>query len=489
MNDEKDFAPSDRRRRTLAVPVGLGVLVLLSATAFGISTQIKSPAQTAASAKPPALSAITAAVTMQVLSRDVVFRGNVLAASSLTVAAPSLPTGSSPVVTALNAKPGDTVHAGEVVAAVAGRPIIVLQGKIAAYRQMVVGDSGIDVSQLQEGLHELGYSTGGDVPGTYGVGTAIAVSALYASKGYQPIDASPDAGNNVSPSLSAALSSGKIAQQSSLSETTTTTTIPVLATTTSTTSSSVSPTTTVTTTSISPAPSTVSPNTTTTTTTTMPAEAASVPLGEIVFVSALPALVQSSAAVLGQELSSSSSAGSGGSSADSTGSALPIFSLGTSGVQVNGQVDVSDAQALRSGMPATLNDDANGGNWSGTVATVTVAQASQSTPGNSTTDTGAGPPQATVVVVPAAQASVPLTEIGENIRVTVTTANSNGAVLAVPIAAVFARSDGRSYVTVVNGKMKRSVPVITGLDARGEIEVTPVDQSLTVGDEVLVGSG
>ena len=67
---------------------------------------------------------------------------------------------------------------------VAGRPFVVLQGAVPAYRDMALGESGSDITQLQAGLDGLGFPVGGDTSGVYGPGTAAAVAAFYQSLGY-----------------------------------------------------------------------------------------------------------------------------------------------------------------------------------------------------------------------------------------------------------------------------------------------------------------
>lgn len=80
--------------------------------------------------------------------------------------------------------------------------------------------------------------------------------------------------------------------------------------------------------------------------------------------------------------------------------------------------------------------------------------------------------------------------IDQNLRVTVPFQSTDGAVLAVPVAALSAGADGSSRVQVerADGAVD-TVVVETGLLARslGLVEIRPVDGELTAGDRVIVG--
>lgn len=74
-----------RRKRLLG---GLaGGSVLLAATALWTSAYVKSPAQAAADARPPAADVLTAPVERRVLSDTVVTRGTVSASQTVDIAA------------------------------------------------------------------------------------------------------------------------------------------------------------------------------------------------------------------------------------------------------------------------------------------------------------------------------------------------------------------------------------------------------------------
>jgi peptidoglycan hydrolase-like protein with peptidoglycan-binding domain len=88
------------------------------------------------------------------------------------------------IVTHVFCRKGSLASQGSVLLEVAGQPYFVLQGTVPAYRDLAPGETGEDVAQLQEDLISLGFGTGSDILGSYGPGTAAAVSAYYQAHGY-----------------------------------------------------------------------------------------------------------------------------------------------------------------------------------------------------------------------------------------------------------------------------------------------------------------
>lgn len=85
---------------------------------------------------------------------------------------------------------------------------------------------------------------------------------------------------------------------------------------------------------------------------------------------------------------------------------------------------------------------------------------------------------------------LPEDAINQNLRVTVPFQSTEGAVLAVPVAALSAGADGSSRVQVERADGSVDVVVVrTGLLARalGLVEISPIDGELEVGDRVVVG--
>ncbi|MEU5372833.1 peptidoglycan-binding protein [Streptomyces sp. NPDC005951] len=149
---------------------------------------IKSPAQVAAETAAPAPDVLTAPVVRKVLAQSVVTRGKVSASQRTEIAMAETPKDvGRAVVTKIEARTGQTPKFGQVLVEVSGRPIFMLQGDLPAYRDLMRGLSGPDVSQLQRALAGVGYSSNGDAPGVFGPGTEQAVIRFYRAIGYSPV--------------------------------------------------------------------------------------------------------------------------------------------------------------------------------------------------------------------------------------------------------------------------------------------------------------
>lgn len=167
------------------------VIVALIAAIGGllISTTIKSPADVAAQSQPPGLTQLTATVHRQVISTTVLAQGKV--GKPAEVSGPAAAggggggaSGAQPIVTRIFLHPGAEVGPGSVILEVAGRPVFAFPGTIPAYRNLIPGETGADVAELQTALEEIGLGVGADTSGVYGHGTASAVAAFYQGIGY-----------------------------------------------------------------------------------------------------------------------------------------------------------------------------------------------------------------------------------------------------------------------------------------------------------------
>lgn len=167
----------------------LALTVVVAVVAFLVGRGVSTPAQQAARARPPAASLLTAPVELTQARTTVVLRGTLSDGGAISVGVPGDLSGDLSVVTAVGTAPGARVADGSFIAAVAGRPVFVLQGRIPAYSGMSVGSTGIEVTELQAALGAAGFSVGSDTAGTYGAGTATAVADLYQRAGYAPVTA------------------------------------------------------------------------------------------------------------------------------------------------------------------------------------------------------------------------------------------------------------------------------------------------------------
>ncbi len=157
------------------------------------------------------------------------------------------------------------------------------------------------------------------------------------------------------------------------------------------------------------------------------------------------------------------------------GSAMSVTG---SGVAIRSSVSAADRPLLTEGVEALMEDAGLGVSLPVTVAFVADS------PGGP----NAGDGRYAVRLEPVGD--VPEDAINQNLRVTVPFQSTNGAVLAVPIAALSAGADGNSRVQVERSEgVVETVSVKTGLLARsvGLVEISPIDGDLAAGDRVVVG--
>lgn len=171
------------RRAILAIVAA--VSVLSAGIGWVAGQRIKSPAEIAADQQPPDPSLITVPVERRVLSQNVVVRGTVRSSDAVELAVSS--TEGSTIITRLVKASGDEVVEGDVIVEVAGRPVIVLQGELPVFRNLIPTLEGPDVKQLEEALVRLGHQPG-DVDGVYDSATADAVADLYLDLGYRSVE-------------------------------------------------------------------------------------------------------------------------------------------------------------------------------------------------------------------------------------------------------------------------------------------------------------
>ena len=83
---------------------------------------------------------------------------------------------------------GSKVKAGDVVAEVNYRPILLIEAERPFFREIRPGTSGGDVENLQQGLRRMGQKIPEREVGTFGSATQRALRAVYLAKGYDPPD-------------------------------------------------------------------------------------------------------------------------------------------------------------------------------------------------------------------------------------------------------------------------------------------------------------
>ena len=189
-------APGARRQRAFLVVAVVAAVVAIAGLVVSLS--VKSPAQLQAEQAPPSPSVLTAQVTSQQLTESVTVRGTVESPASTGVRALSGAQGGQRVVTGTPVKAGDTVSSGQVLLELSGRPLIVFSGATPAYRDLVAGTKGADVTQVQNALVQTGDLASNRLTGTFDWWTQVAVAKLYKRLGYATVGS----GSNVSVPLS-----------------------------------------------------------------------------------------------------------------------------------------------------------------------------------------------------------------------------------------------------------------------------------------------
>ena len=170
------------RRQVVAGVAGLAGAAM--AVGFAAASQIVSPTEAAARARPPAEAPVTVPVERKALESQVITRGDTAFDGAVEVRietggleTPAVVTGRVPAV-------GANVGEGAVLLEVAGRPVIALAGGLPTYRTLRPGSTGPDVTQLEEALSRLGLHPGA-VDGRYDSATGAAVAALFKRAGYE----------------------------------------------------------------------------------------------------------------------------------------------------------------------------------------------------------------------------------------------------------------------------------------------------------------
>ncbi|MGH9136114.1 MAG: hypothetical protein ACRD0G_03585 [Acidimicrobiales bacterium] len=498
--------------RQFVAVVALLLIAGVAAVGWIAGTRVRSPESAAAKAAPPDPSPITAPVERRVLSSRVVTRGDVVPGQSATVTGPA--SEDDLVVTAVFADVGDELLEGDRVVEVSGRPVVVLEGAVPAFRAMRPGMRGTDIEQLQAALGRLGCDTADD-DGVYAEATKQCVTRLYDALGYDLVPTSDTEAADLTDARGAVTDAEEALHEAeaALAEASEGPTVSELvsarndvdaavmelnaelANRESTPADRASKLAQLELADAQLAELTEAPDVETETAAVEQAQAAldratealqelearsgpTVPLGEAVFVDALPATVSTLNAEIGRAVGDSS--GDGGFFGNQSDSgALAV--LATAGLQVETLVPPSDADLVQVGMDVELLDEVSGDTMAATLTSLGEQVESGS---------GDGGSRGFKAVV---ETDEPLPRVwtGRNVRVTFTAAATDSEVLVVPAAALSSGADGEARVQVLaDDGTVTNVIVEPGLSAEGFVEIVPVeDGSLHEGDLVIVGSG
>ena len=179
------------KTRILILFCALAVVAAAAIVGWVVGTRIESPAEAAARTAPPPPSPILVPVEERTLSTNVVTRGTARFGLPQSIAiAPSGLKANPGLITTLPL-PNTQLKEGDVMLTASGRPLLILQGETPAYRDLVPGNSGHDVRQLEQGIKRLGFDPG-PVDGTYDERTSAAVARWYESLGLEPFGPTPE---------------------------------------------------------------------------------------------------------------------------------------------------------------------------------------------------------------------------------------------------------------------------------------------------------
>lgn len=187
-------------------------------------------------------------------------------------------------------------------------------------------------------------------------------------------------------------------------------------------------------------------------------------MSEVVFLGALPVRVDTVSAAVGKAPADKMLTVSAGS---------PV---------VVAEVSAQEKSLLKEGQPVDILSEDSGLKVPGVVQA--VVDAPPTTKGDQQ-----GPAVGYLLrVMPSSP--LPAELAGKEVRISITASSTDGAVLAVPSAAISAGADGQTSVTVLgaDGHLRR-VQVRPGASGGGFVAVTPgAGAVLTPGDKVVVGS-
>ncbi|MBB4937580.1 peptidoglycan hydrolase-like protein with peptidoglycan-binding domain [Streptosporangium album] len=168
------------RQRVLSGIVA-GVVVIAGA-GWAVGTRLRSPADEAASRRPPRPSLVTSPVVRKKLTSTVAVSGTLAYGSPLPVTLAGVVGGTAENQRVTRAPRPGKITEGSVLMEVNGRPVFALRGKVPMHRTMAAGTAGADVKQLQTALRRLGF--GAPVTGVFDSATTVAVQRWYAKRGY-----------------------------------------------------------------------------------------------------------------------------------------------------------------------------------------------------------------------------------------------------------------------------------------------------------------
>jgi peptidoglycan hydrolase-like protein with peptidoglycan-binding domain len=471
------------RKRISTIFLVLALMVLTAGASWIAGSNIKSPAEVAARTAPPQPAPILVPVEERVLTSDIVTRGTARFALPLLISiVPSPLKPNAGVITRLPLR-NSQLDEGNVLLTASGRPVLVLQGEVPAYRDLVHGIAGDDVRQLESGLERLGFDPG-PVDGTYDEQTSAAVAAWYASAGFQPFGATPEQIANMralEQELATAINDKLAADEAAAAAPLAVTAAHAKADY-----------------AVALERATANADPAVTQAAVLSAQLAGeveiqaaidaqkaaereaqrlndlavrlaadleiarrqadvkVPVDEIVFVPDVPVRVEDTQVALGDAMNG------------------PVMTVTNNQVLIDSSLRLEEAPLVKPGMAVAIDEPDLGIQATGVVGRVA------DTPGTFGVD-------GFHIYFEILVDETPTSLVGISLRLTIPTQSTDGAVIAVPVSALSLAADGTSRVQVDDNGSLKFVVVEPGLSADGLVEVIPVDGALAPGQLVVVG--
>ena len=173
-------------RRSVLLGGVIAAVVVAAGLGWFFGSQIQSPAEAAAEAEAPEPSNITVQVVSEVLSADVITRGDIVYDEPLSVAlSGSFAETPEKLVVTQAVEVDAELAEGDLAVEVVGRPVFLLVGEIPMYRDLRPGASGDDVRQVEDALARMGF-LGVAPDNVWDQDTGAAVAAWYQDAGYRP---------------------------------------------------------------------------------------------------------------------------------------------------------------------------------------------------------------------------------------------------------------------------------------------------------------
>ncbi len=190
MQDSEVTPPGSAMRRVprwWLIPAVL--VVVLAGLGAAYWTGASSVAGTEPSAATPTVIPVSATVERRAVIKQVVLSGKVVAGTQFAIKASPSEDVDRLVLTATPKAIGSVVTPGQLVAAVSGRPLLLLPSSVPLYRDIELGDSGPDVTALHTALASFGYTVSST--DTFDMSTRYALIDWYKAAGYTAPTAAP----------------------------------------------------------------------------------------------------------------------------------------------------------------------------------------------------------------------------------------------------------------------------------------------------------